>query len=230
MLDTGRTNQKRRTRAALVKAALEMLRAGSSPTVSEVAHAALVSPATAYRYFPSARALWSAVLAEISPVTPDEVFAQVPADAEARVDALIRAVGFRVFDDEALWRTAARLMHDRASDAAADEERIPVPTGKRLRWIEHALGPVQHSLPPDVYRRLSMALALVIGAETVLALREVCALPSAEAKDVVLWAGRALVRAAQADAQQRGAERSRTRSKPATAAKRSRTAARKRKR
>jgi len=225
MLDTGRTNQKRRTRAALVKAALELLRAGSSPTVSEVAHAALVSPATAYRYFPSARALWSAVLAEISPVTPDEVFAEVADDdAEARVDALIRAVGFRVFDDEALWRTAARLMHDRASDTRADEERIPVPTGKRLRWIEHALGPVEGSLPPAVHRRLSMALALVIGAETVLALREVCGLPSAEAKDVVLWAGRALVRAAQAEAQRGPSER--TRSKPVRAAKRPRTPAR----
>jgi hypothetical protein len=42
-----------------------------------------------------------------------------------------------------------------------------------------------------------MSLALVIGAETVIALRDVCGLSADEAKDVILWSGRALVRAAQ---------------------------------
>ena len=47
MLESGRTRQKRRTHDALVKVALELLRAGESPTVSDVARAAQVSPATA---------------------------------------------------------------------------------------------------------------------------------------------------------------------------------------
>lgn len=221
MLDTGRTNQKRRTRAALVKAALELLRAGSSPTVSEVAYAALVSPATAYRYFPSALALWTAVLAEIGSPSMDDVFANVPTDdPEARVEALIRAVGFRMFDDEALWRTAARLLHHRLPTPGGEDDRIPIPTGKRLRWIEHALGPLERQLPDALHRRLSMALALVIGAETVLALRDVCGLSPAESKDVTLWAGRALVRAAQHEAS--GQQSQRARAKPSKRAARAR--------
>ena len=49
----GRVNQKRRTRAAILTAAVELLEQGQSPTVAEVADAALVSRATAYRYFPT---------------------------------------------------------------------------------------------------------------------------------------------------------------------------------
>jgi AcrR family transcriptional regulator len=46
-------NQKRRTRAALVEAAQRLLDQGRTPTVADVADEALVSRATAYRYFPS---------------------------------------------------------------------------------------------------------------------------------------------------------------------------------
>src|SRR5436305_7331247 len=49
---TGRMNQKRRTRAAIVDAARELMRSGAEVTMPEVARVALVSEATAYRYFP----------------------------------------------------------------------------------------------------------------------------------------------------------------------------------
>ena len=141
------------------------------------------------------------MLAEIAGPSIDEVFASCPEDdAEARIEALVRAVSFRMFDDEALWRTAARLLHDRDPVAGAQrsEERIPVPTGKRLRWIEHAIAPLQRELPKGAYRQLTMSLALVIGAETVLALRDVCRLEVDEAKQVTMWAAKALVRSARA--------------------------------
>src|SRR5471030_3078435 len=48
----GRANQKLRTRNAIVQAAAELSRTGREVTMPEVARAALVSEATAYRYFP----------------------------------------------------------------------------------------------------------------------------------------------------------------------------------
>jgi AcrR family transcriptional regulator len=215
MLDNGRTAQKRRTHATLVKAALALLRAGESPTVSEVARAARVSPATAYRYFPSARALWTGVLAQIGGPSLEEVFDRCPEDdLPARVDALVHAVSFRMFDDEALWRTAARLMQDRDPTAKPQAERIPVPTGKRLRWIEHAIAPLSRELPRGVYRRLTMALALVIGAESVLALRDVCGLEPEEAKSVTRWTAQALLKSAQSEGRARRGKRVQRRKQP----------------
>lgn len=49
---TGRANQKLRTRRAIVQAAAELSRTGREVTMAEIAAAALVSEATAYRYFP----------------------------------------------------------------------------------------------------------------------------------------------------------------------------------
>src|SRR6478672_7403675 len=53
----GRTNQKRRTRQALIEAALVLSEAGVHPTLQQVAEKALMSRATAYRYFPSVEGL-----------------------------------------------------------------------------------------------------------------------------------------------------------------------------
>src|SRR3569833_1201019 len=51
-MDGGRVNKKRRTRNSIVAAATELVRGGREETMPEVAKAAEVSEATAYRYFP----------------------------------------------------------------------------------------------------------------------------------------------------------------------------------
>src|SRR5690606_29203736 len=52
-----RANQRLRTRKDLLRAAARLLAAGRTPTLEEVAAEALVSRATAYRYFPGIEAL-----------------------------------------------------------------------------------------------------------------------------------------------------------------------------
>jgi AcrR family transcriptional regulator len=76
--DTGpedRSNQKRRTRQALIDAALALRDEGRNPTFAEVAERALVSRATAYRYFSSFDALISETAADRD-MTPLERFWQ----------------------------------------------------------------------------------------------------------------------------------------------------------
>jgi AcrR family transcriptional regulator len=195
----GRSNQKHRTRSALVAAAVELLATGKSPSITEVADAARVSPATAYRYFPSAHSLWRAVLLEMGEPSDDDVFEGVDqGDAEARVAAMIRKTGWHMFDHEELWRTAARVLLERAG-SPSDDERIPVPTGRRMEWIRAALAPVEAQLSDELYRRLCMGLALVVGTEAVITLRDVCQLSIDESKQTSLWTGQALVRAALAE-------------------------------
>src|SRR5581483_9407285 len=79
--DTGRTNQKQRTRAAIVEAARELLAAGDELTMPAVARAALVSEATAYRYFPDLPSLISEALAGVWP-PPAEALAPVAESAD----------------------------------------------------------------------------------------------------------------------------------------------------
>ena len=56
-LTEGRANQKQRTYQALLDAALGLSEAGQQPTLRDIANKAMVSRATAYRYFPSVDAL-----------------------------------------------------------------------------------------------------------------------------------------------------------------------------
>jgi AcrR family transcriptional regulator len=54
---TGRTQQKSRTRQALVEATHELLAEGLTPQVEDAAERAGISRTTAYRYFPNQRSL-----------------------------------------------------------------------------------------------------------------------------------------------------------------------------
>ena len=64
-LRTGRTNQKARTRDALIAAARQLLAEGVTPTLEAAAAEASVGRTTAYRYFPNSRALLGATFPEI---------------------------------------------------------------------------------------------------------------------------------------------------------------------
>ena len=75
---TGRVNQKLRTRMAIVEACREVIRSGGPVTMPAVARAALVSEPTAYRYFPDLISLLNAALAGMWP-SPAEALEPVAA-------------------------------------------------------------------------------------------------------------------------------------------------------
>ena len=92
-LGTGRIKQKLRTRKALVSAAWDLLRKGQQPTIEEVADKAMISRATAYRYFPNReRLLIEAVLSRES-VSSENILARIdknsPVERVARVQEYI---------------------------------------------------------------------------------------------------------------------------------------------
>ena len=90
----GRINQKRRTRAAILAAAVKLLNEGKRPAVAEVADAALVSRATAYRYFPTQEyLLFEAALGSTRSDIDRELDKNtLPEDPEARLEVLIDAL------------------------------------------------------------------------------------------------------------------------------------------
>ena len=85
----GRTDQKRRTRDALIAAARELVASGVTLTVERAAEVASISRTTAYRYFPNQRSLLVAAHPEIgaSSLLPDNA----PDDTATRLDLVIDA-------------------------------------------------------------------------------------------------------------------------------------------
>ena len=134
--DTGRSNQKKRTRAAIVEAARELIGTGAEVTMPTVARAALVSEATAYRYFPDLPSLISEALAGAWPA---------PADALRPVAGSRDAVERTAFACEFLLRgVLARQGAVRAMIAATitRPETVPTRPGIRFGLIDHALAPL----------------------------------------------------------------------------------------
>ena len=190
-----RVNQKRRTRTALVDAAQRLLAHGNTPSVAEVADEALVSRATAYRYFPSQEYLLLDVVLHRSLDDLDRTMTAAAGDGDAaeRVDRLVRAVHDEVAANETAFRSLARLSLERTS---GEEPTVAGIRGeRRLRWIDEALAPLRPELDETERRRLASALALCLGAEAFVVLHDLCGLDDAEAEDTLRWAARALVAA-----------------------------------
>lgn len=188
-----RSNQRYRTRKDLIAAAAELVKSGKRPTLDEVAAAAFVSRATAYRYFPSIEALL--LEAPLDREVPDggALFADDPStDPEERIDRAEAAMHRSVFDNE----TAIRLMLAAAIARGPADESVPVRQNRRSQLIDAALAPARTRFDKATYERLRAALAVIFGSESMVVFRDVLRLDENTARRVKSWAVRSLVRTA----------------------------------
>jgi AcrR family transcriptional regulator len=189
----GRPNQKSRTRKDLLRAASRLMQAGGSPTLEEVAEAALVSRATAYRYFSGIETLL--IEAALDVAMPDETFfaGDGSADPTGRLLRADAAVASMVRANEPALR--AMLVHSLQRGLADDG--LPARQNRRTPLIEAALVPARGTFAPAALDRLARALALVIGTESMLVFKDVLRVGDAEADAIRGWMIRALVAAAE---------------------------------
>jgi AcrR family transcriptional regulator len=191
----GRTRQKQRTREALVAAARDLVaRGGTVPTIEAAAEAASVSRTTAYRYFPTQKALLLAAHPEISAST------LVPSDAgddpEARLLGAVEAFIRIVVDTEHQQRTMLRL----SLDPATSSESLPLRKGRAIVWFEEALAPLRGQLTDAEIHRLALSVRSAVGIESLVWLTDIAGLTRAEAAERMLWSARALFLQTLADA------------------------------
>ena len=195
-----RLNQKRRTRSAILEAASNLVRAGQQPSVAEAAEAALVSKATAYRYFPTQQSLLLEIGFEAIHPSAQSLLEGAPEDdAQARLETVLRAVQGLMISEEALYRTLMKVTQERWLESAGRAERDPVVReGRRLEYIDAAIEPLWNDLDSEALARLRCGLTLVFGIEPIAILKDVCDLDSAEALKVLEWVGKTLIVASEA--------------------------------
>lgn len=200
--DDGRARQKARTRAAIVEAAQRLRDASSSvPSVAEAAEAAGVSRATAYRYFPTQDAL-EVELTDVTPavaVTEAALEALDTDDVEQRLLVLLDAFNPIAAAEETPFRRALLVYLDTWLRSRRNGEEVPaVREGRRMRWLDEVLAPLG-DLDEDRRRRLQAALALTLGMDSFVIMKDVCGLSDDEALAVLRWAAIAILRAGLAE-------------------------------
>ena len=191
-----RIAQKLRTRRALLFAARELVAEGRTPTLAEAADAAMVSRATAYRYFPSQEALLAEVPLSVDVPTVRSLFGgdAAPTDVEDRV-ALVHNTRYdHIREREVQVRLFLRNTLLRPLDPERND--VPLRPSFRLELLDAALQPLERELDPDQLERLKTALSILIGTEAFIAMRDVVGLDHDQARVRGEWAVRQMVRAA----------------------------------
>lgn len=189
----GRANQKLRTRSAIVAAAAELSRSGGEVTMPEVARAALVSEATAYRYFPDLGSLLREAIAGQLP-GPDEALGPLQ-DCDDPVERIIAATEFlmrHVLSRQGVVRAVIAATITRPDQA---HER----PGLRFGLIDSALAPLEDTLgasSPAALAQLKRDLAVTVSAEALFTLTDACGLGPEEAIASITRTAATLTRAA----------------------------------
>jgi len=188
----GRPKQRMRTRKDLLQAAARLMAAGSSPSLEEVAEEAMVSRATAYRYFPGLDALLNEAALDMAAPDPS-ILDSAPAGLVERILLIDDALDAMIRTNELPLRTM--LVHALQRRMRGEDE-LPVRQNRRMPMLEAAIGGADEALAADARDRLAKALSLVIGTESMIVTKDVLQISDDEAREVRRWAIRALAAAA----------------------------------
>jgi AcrR family transcriptional regulator len=182
-----------RMKKRMLDTAMGLMEQGLIPSVSEVAEAAEVSRATAYRYFPSQAAMIQEAVDEA--LGPILEWSSDSSDPERRISDLIAFAYPRMETYEATLKAALQLAIDQWTRGKAGtlgaEARLV--RGHRKRLLAEALGPLKSRLSRQAFDRLTQSLSLIFGTEAFVVLKDIWGLDGEEARRVAVWASRALV-------------------------------------
>jgi AcrR family transcriptional regulator len=193
---SGRPNQKTRTRKDLLQAAARLMKEGRAPTLEEIAEEALVSRATAYRYFPSVEALLVEAAVDVAVPEPASLFSEEESkDPVTRLQKVETALTDMILANEPLLRTMLAHTIQQGIQPEANGT-LPRRQNRRIPLIEAALEPARDQFKPADLKALMRALALIMGPESVVVVKDVLQLDDADARKMKRWAIRALVEAA----------------------------------
>jgi AcrR family transcriptional regulator len=190
---TGRVNQKARTREALIAATRDLLAQGVMPTMEGAAAAASISRTTAYRYFPTLRALLAAAYPHVE--QRSLLGSAPPDDPVARLEIVAEDHTRRILENEPEMRAVLRL-----SLEGVRPPELPMHRGLRIAWIDDALAPLRGQMAKDELRRLIHGIGATLGIEAFVWLTDIAGLPREEAVAIIRSNALALLRSAIAEA------------------------------
>lgn len=184
-----------RTFDHLFACAMRMTSRGQVPSVSELAAAAGVSRATAYRYFPSRSKLISAVIDDsLGPVRSWESHST---DGVVRVRELFSKTFPRFREYEAQMRAGLQLALQHWSEERADTlDEEPFRRGFRKRILERTAAPLKVKLGPHRFERLIKALSVIYGIEPYVVMKDIWGASDNETESLVRWMADAVLAAA----------------------------------
>ncbi len=186
------TGVRGRTYRLLLGQAMELAADGRLVTVAEVAAAAGVSRATAYRYFPSRSQLISAIVGES--LGPVRRFESRKTDGRERLQELFTRTFPRFRQFEPHMRAALQLSLEHwALERSGNIDEEPYRRGHRVAILARAATPLKSRMRKSEFRRLLCALSLIFGIEPYVVLKDIWGSSDREVQAVTRWVADALI-------------------------------------
>lgn len=176
-LDSGRIQQKMKTREKLLVAANSILIEGKEVSVEQAAKRASVSKATAYRYFSSKEVLQKEAALHTKSEVKEHLFSELAAsDLNGRIEKLIDYHYNILTNNEVEFRLFLSAVMKESVQNQANYSRA----GRRVLLIEEALKPLKKTSNKDKFDKMVSAISLILGIESITILKDLCHLGNEE--------------------------------------------------
>lgn len=176
----------------LLAQAMKLAEDGRLVSVAEVASAAGVSRATAYRYFPSRSHLISAIIGES--LGPVRRFESRKTDGRARVQELFTKTFPRFRQFEPHMRAALQLSLEHwALERSGHIGEEPYRRGHRVAILQRVAAPLKLGMRDGEFRRLLRGLSMIFGIEPYVVLKDIWGCSDREVQATARWMADALI-------------------------------------
>lgn len=180
-VDTGRINQKLKTRNKIIKGAQEFLAKGLAFTLEDVASASGVSRATVYRYYSNVEAVAAEAALDLNIESSERIFEQyqhLPLK-EALLGIQHHINRFTISNEATLRKFLSVIIAGEAPEAKRGARRVSVLS---MALQDQNLDPKQLEV-----KNLIHITTLLMGMEAFIVAKDVCHLGDQESMDVLRW-------------------------------------------
>lgn len=189
-LNSGRIQQKMKTREKLLGVAHRWLIEGKPIDIEQIAKEAQVSKATAYRYFSSKDVLQREASLHSKSEEKENLFSGLPADdLDGRIETLIN------YHYEILTKNEVefRLFLSAILKESVQNKESYSRAARRVLLIEEALKPLRNSVSMGDFNKMVSSISVILGIESITVLKDLCNLDFEEVLETWRWMIRKII-------------------------------------
>ncbi len=180
-VDTGRINQKLKTRNKIIKSAQQFLAQGQSFTLEDVASASGVSRATIYRYYSSLEALSAEVALDLNIQSPEEIYeAHKHLPVQEMILEIQEYINRFSIDNEAAFRKFLSI-------AIAGESPETKRGARRVSTMNLVFQKEKLGTENSEIRNLIHIATVLMGMEALIVTKDVCRLGDEQSMELLRW-------------------------------------------
>ena len=183
-LDTGRSEQKQKTRRKILDTTKDLLHKGEKLSLEDVAKASKISRATIYRYFSNIDILCSEASLDIFTLSTETIFQEIKhLPIIERILYIQNYFNDLAINNEPAFRKYLSIYLN--EDASIKKESLR--GSRRTAALKLALIPYKSDLDPAIYNHIINVSTSLMGIEPIITTKDVCCLDSEEAKESLAW-------------------------------------------